>query len=396
MARLRFAEVRCRGRRAGLLLETPGGGSVFEYAEDAGEDVGCALPRDQRTHAWAAGVHPFFQHLGPEGWLRSRQARTAELDEQDDLGLLLRYGADCIGAVSVHDPDAPATPPAEEVLDALTLAAVEARRTISGVQPKLLARAEGDRVVPAGPEGAAPLIAKFPTSDLPELAPNEALSLELARMLLGADRVTESRLGTVEGIRPPALLVVRFDRTPDGEKLRLEDFAQVLAVPRGRDWSGKYDASYEEAAAAIERFAAAPRIDLLRYLERIAASFLLGDCDCHLKNFSLLETPGGLRLSPAYDIVNTYVFAAQGYSTRFGLRLGGRARQWDEITRDTFRALGADLDLPPRAVERALTALVRKREPVLRRLAPRPEWADDHWRVRYRAIVDDAFSRLEG
>jgi HipA-like protein len=108
MGRLRYAEIRFRGRRAGFLLETPGGGSVFEYADDIEGEVAGALPRDRRAHPWAAGVHPFFQHLGSEGWLRARQARAAALDDQDDLGLLLRCGA-----------DEPGPPPPEETLDAL-------------------------------------------------------------------------------------------------------------------------------------------------------------------------------------------------------------------------------------------------------------------------------------
>ena len=395
METLRTAHIRFKDRHAGVLLEFHGGATRFEYAEDCGETIACALPRSQRVHE-AAGRPPFFQHLGPEGWLRARQARTAEIADQDDLGLLLRYGADCIGAVSVHDPDPTPLSAPEAPLDAMTLAAVEARRTISGVVPKLLVQRIGDRFVHAGPAAPAPYIAKFPTSDLPELALNEALSLELARVLLGAEAVAASALGSVEGIRPPALLVRRFDRTDEGAKLRLEDFAQVLSVPRGRDYAGKYDASYEDASVAIAKHSASVRIDLLRYFERVVASFLLGDCDCHLKNFSLLEAPEGLRLSPAYDIVNTYVFARQGYSTRFGLRIGGSYQMWDAISRETLTDFGHRIGVPRRAVDRSLRRMAQRGQAVLKRLRPRPEWSDEHWRARYWATVLDALTRLEG
>jgi serine/threonine-protein kinase HipA len=60
------------------------------------------LPSSRREHECALGIHPFFQRLGPEGWLRKKQARTGHIPEEDDFGLLLRYGADCIGAVGVR------------------------------------------------------------------------------------------------------------------------------------------------------------------------------------------------------------------------------------------------------------------------------------------------------
>ena len=60
------------------------------------------LTRHATRHEWAQGVHPFFQHLGPEGWLREKQTRFGHIFQDDDFGLLLRYGADCIGAVGVR------------------------------------------------------------------------------------------------------------------------------------------------------------------------------------------------------------------------------------------------------------------------------------------------------
>ena len=393
MAVLRYAEVRFKDRPAGVLRETAAGGSVFEYRDGFGEDLGCALPRDVPRHEWSVGLHPFFQHLAPEGWLRARQVRTGEIEAQDDLGLLLRYGADCIGAVSVHDRT-PADLPPEGDLDALTRAAVTGKRTISGVQPKLLVRREGDRFVPAGASGPAPYIAKFATAEIPELVPNERLSLELTRELLGKAQVVESHFGGVEGIRLGALLVKRFDRTETGEKRRLEDLAQILVVPRGLDYSGKYDASFEQVAGAIERYSALPRVDLLRFFERLVVFFLLGNCDAHLKNFSLLEVDGGLRLSPVYDVVNTYVFARRGFSTRFGLRFGDAPVLWDQIDRDRLGAFGRDIGLRGPAVEKVLRDLGRKRERVcdrLRGLAERSDWLYQYW-----ASAMEAFDRRDG
>lgn len=170
----------------------------------------------------------------------------------------------------------------------------------------------------------------------------------------------------VEGILTPALIVRRFDRTPEGEKFRLEDFAQILSKPQGRDYMGKYDAGFEDIGVAIQRHSARPEIDLLRYFQRIVAYALIGNCDCHLKNFSLLETADGLRLSPAYDIVNTYIYGAQGYSTRFGLRIGNQLHQFDRIDSELLTGLGLGLGLPRPAIARTFAGMAKKREQLFR------------------------------
>ena len=238
MAKLRHAQINFKDRRAGILREAPEGGTVFEYDPQFSEDIACALPRVHDRHVWPSGLHPVFEHLGPEGWLRNRQAKTAEIDAEDDFGILLAYGADCIGAISVHEPEVRPDPSNERQLDELTAAAVAGKRTISGVQPKLLVNKSAAGYVPAGATVPALYIAKFPGEDLPNIVGNETLALKAARLLLGRDQVVEAEPAMVEDIPAPALIVRRFDRTPEDEKLRQEDFAQILSKPRGRDFSG--------------------------------------------------------------------------------------------------------------------------------------------------------------
>ena len=226
-----------------------------------------------------------------EDWLRGKQARQSEIEPDDNLGLLLRYGRDCIGAVSVINPDALAYADLTSGADPLDIATAQPR-TLSGVQPKILVTKSDDDYVPAGADGPAPYIAKFPSEDLPDLVVNEDLTLKLCRDLLGWGAVAEAHRGFVHGLSRPALLVRRFDRGEAGEKYHLEDFAQLLNKPRRRDFNGKYDASFEDCACVIRTHSARAKVDLL-------------------------------RLSPAYNVVNTYVHGARGYTTWFGLRIGG-------------------------------------------------------------------------
>src|SRR3546814_874472 len=149
------------------------------------------------------------------------------------------------------------------------------------------------------------------------------------------------------------LLVERFDRL-DGERLRLEDFAQVLGKPRGPQFGGKYGSSYEEAASVIVRHSARARLDLARFYKLVIFNFALGNADAHLKNFSLLERPEGLRLSPAYDLLNTLLYP---FSRETALEIGGKKREFDTLDRTVVEAFGADIGLPKAAVDLALGGL---------------------------------------
>jgi serine/threonine-protein kinase HipA len=357
---LRAAEVLFKDAVAGALVETASGGSRFTYDAKWRSSIACCLPLERREHEWEQGLHPFFQHLGPEGWLRERQARSAHIAEEDDFGLLLRYGADCIGAVGIRS-----VAPLENV-EPVAEAPANPGRTISGVQRKLLVVKKGDAFHPAEPIGNAPYIAKFNRDDIPTLVRNEFLSLRWTAAVLGKSEVTEFALGQVAGLNETALIVTRFDRTKDGEKLRLEDFAQILRKPRGRNYAGKYDASHEQVAEVIKTHSARPEIDLARFFRRLVIFVLIGNCDGHLKNFSLLEAPTGLRLSPLYDVVNTALYP--NYDQALALSINGAYVQRDNVTRALLQDFGKSIGLPERAVAQAFADLrskVRQAAPIL-------------------------------
>jgi len=324
------------------------------YKDGWTSDIACALPAEVQDHYWRGGLHPFFEHLGPEGWLRGLQARAGGTANQDDFGLLLKFGADCIGAVGIRpaDGEIPHTDADPHTLDE---AAAVPGRTLSGVQKKLLAYQDETGFHPAARlEDPATHIAKFNRDDLPTLVQNERLSLELGRQVLGTDEITKAAVAQLAGFEGIALLVERFDRE-NGDAQRLEDFAQILEKPRGREFDGKYDSSYEEAAEAVIRFSARARIDLGRYFALVAFNLVLGNADAHLKNFSLLERPEGLRLSPAYDLLNTIVYPT--YDRSSALAIDGRKREFEAIDRPLVEKLGDNLGLPKAAVGQILDRL---------------------------------------
>jgi serine/threonine-protein kinase HipA len=388
---LRKAEITSKGQPAGSLEETAAGGTRFTYRPDWKTEIACSFPILQREHEWAVGIHPFFQHLAPEGWLREKQARVGHIAEEDDFGLLLRYGADCIGAVGVR-------PFAGDLTNVAPITELTASpgRTVSGIQRKLLVVKEGNGYVPAGPTGLAPYIAKFNSerTQVQSLVRNENLSLRWSAELLGKDEVNEFTLGTVAILNETALVVTRFDRKPDGSKLRLEDFAQILNKPRRRDFSGKYEASYEDVAAVIEQHSVRSEIDLARFFRRLIVFVLVGNCDAHLKNFSLLETPDGLRLSPAYDIVNTAFY--DGFDQNIALSIDGKKPSLDEVTREILHAFGLSIGLSQRAVDQAFTDFQGRARRAAGLLKPPLAEPPDGFVHRYAEIVSRACLRILG
>ena len=396
MAELRYGIVTYKGKEVGTLTELPGGGTRFSYYDDAPE-IACVLPRNETDHTWPAGIHPFFAHLGPEGWLRERQEAIADADSEDDLGLLLAFGKDCIGAVGINDINDHGvgfelTPNA----DVETRSIAEGQRTISGVQAKILCDKIEGSYTPATADSAASYIAKFAREDLIDLVQNEFVTLELAKILLPRDQINTAELAVVQGTNKIGLLVERFDRVGEDkrEKLRCEDFAQILGHPPGRDRRNKYNQEYMTLAEAVE-YSSAPAIDLSKIFHRLVAFVLLGNTDCHLKNWSLLETQDGLRLSPIYDVLNTYIYGAQQYSTVFGLQYEGRRIQWDQYDRDLLNQIGDSIGVKSRVRNRVFGEIEKQKEAFFDRLH-QPLGLSDEATFRYRAALTTKWEQVYG
>jgi serine/threonine-protein kinase HipA len=111
----------------------------------------------------------------------------------------------------------------------------------------------------------------------------------------------------------------------------MEDFCQLTEKPTEH----KYRGSYEQIARAILRYSAIPGLDVLNFYEVVLFSFLTGNADMHLKNFSLIEKPGlGMGLAPAYDLVNT-ALVNPADNEEMALSLNGRR---NKIGRTDFEA----------------------------------------------------------
>ncbi len=293
---------------AGELRQDPSGRCVFTYdaayLEAKQPAVAFTLPLRATPYISERGLHPFFDNLVAEGWLRNAQARALKVDPEDRFALLLAFGRDCAGAVSIIDPK-PLAEPAVDLGDPTATAALASRGSLSGVQPKLLAVREHRSYRPARLDETSMFIAKLPSGALRDIVENEYLTTLACRALLPDDEIVEPVIGKLDGIAERALIVPRFDRLRSGAKRHFEEFNQLLGKRSGDD---KYDAAYDDMAEFLRNTPGCTPVDAWRLYQRILVCLLTGNTDAHLKNFAMFHTPDGLRLTPAYDLVAAAIY----------------------------------------------------------------------------------------
>ena len=128
----------------------------------------------------------------------------------------------------------------------------------------------------------------------------------------------------------------------------------------------------------------------MRFYKLVIFNFALGNADAHLKNFSLLERPEGLRLSPAYDLLNTLLYP---FSRETALEIGGKKREFDTLGRSLIETFGAEIGLPKAAVDLALRDLAKcLADPATLRFTGRFDEGD--FRARFKAGVEENSRRI--
>lgn len=200
-------------------------------------------------------------------------------------------------------PIPPELPYSEEDLMNLGLQLVKSKSTVTGVQPKL------SLDVLTGKSPALPprltivgLLGRYilkPQSEMYKHLPEvEDLTMHMAE-LCGISTVPHSLIPMKSGRL--AYISRRIDRQGN-QKISMEDMCQLT----GRLTEHKYQGSYEQIGKVITKYSINPGLDMVNFYELLIFSYLTGNADMHLKNFSLIDTKGiGYQLSPAYDLVST-------------------------------------------------------------------------------------------
>lgn len=215
---------------------------------------------------------------------------------------------------------------------------------VTGVQPKIsltLEKNAGDpknsRLTIVGLWGN--YILKPPSEQFDALPENEDVTMHLAS-ILKISTADHSLIRLKSG--ELAYITKRFDRM-NGKKLAQEDLCQLTETLT----ENKYRGSLERVGKKIAEFSDQPGLDMLNYFELNLFSFLTGNADMHLKNFSLLTNKENrTALSPAYDLVSTRVALPEDQEES-ALTINGKKNR---LTKADFDALAKNLKLDNRAV----------------------------------------------
>jgi serine/threonine-protein kinase HipA len=376
--------------RAGRLIRKDNGNLQFRYDPDyTGPAISQALPvqRDAHPHAVCRAV---FGGLLAEGDSREALARNLGVSAGNDYALLQELGGDCAGAITLLDPDVPLASDAhlkpldDEQLDVLLrdlpqrpLAANPEegiRLSLAGAQPKLPVIIEnGEVALPLNAAAATTHIIKPEPSRFPGLVDNEAFCMELARAVELPAALTRKRI-TVSGL--PYLLVERYDRDMTGEPIRRlhqEDVCQAL----GRSSDSKYQAeggpTILETVELLRNCSSVPAQDLPTFWRALVFNWLIGNCDAHAKNFSLLYDRSAPTLAPLYDLVSTTAYPE--LTTRLAMSIDG-ATHINDVNTNAWEALAKETGYSTRFILTTTNSMIERTLDGAGRLAAEP-WHDN-------------------
>ncbi|NSL89808.1 HipA domain-containing protein [Chitinophaga sp. Mgbs1] len=189
----------------------------------------------------------------------------------------------------------------QQLLKELAEKTINQRIAVTGVQPKLSVALEGiggntqdTRLTIVGLWGE--YILKPQHQSYYKMPENEDLTMHLATLF--KIRVCEhALLKSSDGSM--VYIAKRLDRN-NGRKIHMEDFCQLSEFLT----ENKYKGSYEKIGKLIIRYCTNKGLDLLNYFEVLLFSYLTGNNDMHLKNFSVIHLEEGVVLCPAYDLLN--------------------------------------------------------------------------------------------
>lgn len=242
-------------------------------------------------------------------------------------------------------------------LEALAIASVHKGYTIPGVQKKLslyLSNEDTPHLTLMNyPTG---YILKPQTLEFKALPEAEYLVMQMAKH--AGIHTVPFGLIKIKLDNTYAYITKRIDRIHiDGKikKLAMEDFCQL----ENRLTQDKYHSSYERCAKVIQAYSSTPGFDLTELFLRIVFSFLVGNSDMHLKNFSLIETrpkSQEYHLSDAYDMLPVNIILPEDQD-ELALTLNGKKRN---LRKNDFLKFAEVCGINKKSAEKMIANLISK------------------------------------
>jgi serine/threonine-protein kinase HipA len=355
-------------------LRLNSGSMVFNYDESK-RALSLSMPVRQEPYTNRA-CEAFFGGLLPEA-LETKKliARLYGLRSNSSFSLLSKIGFDCAGAVSVTEPSEPLRKTAFYKLEGHSLSQKELHKHLQELPKRpLFAGVDGVRISLAGVQDKAALclidgtlsiplpdvptthILKPPIRGLEGSVENEYLCMVLAKNAgLKTANVQLNSAGDIN-----YLLVERFDRHyepgPKIKRIHQEDFCQALGVVSTKKYEADGGPTLVDCFDLLNQVTY-PGVDRLELVRRVVFNYLVGNADCHAKNFSIIHFDDGqIVLSPTYDVMCTSIYSHA--TTKMAMSIGGRA-DMNTVRADNWSTLCSRINIRIPAFKTVCESLIK-------------------------------------
>lgn len=277
----------------------------------------------------------------------------------------------------------------ETSLELLAAESTNKGYTVPGVQKKLSLHLFSERNKPRL------TLVNYPTGYIlkPQVAEFEALpeSEQLVMCMADAAGISTVPHALIRGNNSLAYITKRVDRIFEKDNvqmLAMEDFCQLDL----RLTQDKYKGSYERCARIIERYSSRKGFDMTELYLRLVFSFIVGNSDMHLKNFSLIETEarsGRYFLSPAYDLLPVNVVMPED-KEQFALTMNGKKAN---IRRNDFLVFADKCGISRSSAEKMIAMLAAKKDEFIAMCGA--SLIPEHQKERLSALIEERTCVLE-
>lgn len=260
---------------------------------------------------------------------------------------------------------------------------VERSVAVPGVQPKLSLSIVND-TIQDGNKGRLTVVGalggnyifKPPSNQFAEMPENEHLTMRIAESF-GIKTVKSSLIRLQSG--ELSYITKRIDRTETGEKIHMLDMFQITEA------FDKYKSSMEKIGKALNDYSDNTLLDKLKFFELAIFSFITGNNDMHLKNFSMIHIADTWTLAPAYDLLNVAIVNPED-TEELALTLEGKKKKlkWEH-----FERLGRNLELNDKQINGVINRFEKNKPKALK-------WIDNSflssdYKQKYKTLLEERY-----
>ncbi len=251
-------------------------------------------------------------------------------------------------------PEVPTLQLNDTLIESLAKQTINQRIAVTGVQPKLsltLQKEKGhSRLTIVGLWGE--FILKPQQHAYPMMPETEDLTMHLAALF----KIPVCEHALLQASNGSMVYIARRLDRVERNKIHIEDLCQLSEFLT----ENKYKSSYEKAGKLVAYYCY-KGLDLLSYFELVLFSYLCGNNDMHLKNFSVMHQPEGIVLSPAYDLLNVNLLNPKD-EEELALTLNGKKAK---LKLTDFKALAENLQINEKVYYNSFKLFSSKNEEVM-------------------------------